>query len=65
MDKVDELLRYVQKTNPEMTREKLMDELSRSDYAAKSLIFTAETFRKNFQSPPTLRFAKGFSVFDF
>lgn len=51
MDKIDELLRYVQKTNPEMTREKLIDELSRSDYAAKSLIFTAETFRKNFQSP--------------
>jgi hypothetical protein len=51
MDKVDELLRYVQKTNPEMTRKKLMDELSRSDYAARSLIFTDETFRKNFQSP--------------
>ena len=45
MDKVDELLRYVQKTNPEMTREKLMDELSRSDYAARSLIFTAQTIR--------------------
>lgn len=51
MDKVDELLRYVQKTNPEMTREKLIDELSRSDYAARSLIFTAENFRKNFQYP--------------
>lgn len=46
MDKVDELLRYVQKTNPEMTREKLMDELSMSDYAARSLIFTAQTIRK-------------------
>jgi hypothetical protein len=51
VDKIDELLMYVQKTNPEMTREKLMDELSRSDYAARSLIFTAETLRKNFQSP--------------
>lgn len=51
MDKIDELLRYIHRTNPEMTREKLMDELSRSDYAAKSLIFTAETFRKSFQSP--------------
>lgn len=51
MDKVDELLRYVQKTNPEMTREKLIDELSRSDYAAKALLFTLENFRKNFRSP--------------
>lgn len=42
MDKLDELLRYVQKTNPEMTRENLIDELSRSDYAARSLIFTKE-----------------------
>lgn len=51
MDKIDELLMYVQKTNPGMTREKLIDELNKSDYAARSLIFTAETFRKNFQSP--------------
>lgn len=46
MDKVDELLRYIQKTNPGMTREKLIDELNRSEYAAKSLIFTAQTIRK-------------------
>jgi orotate phosphoribosyltransferase-like protein len=51
VDKIDELLMYVQKTNPGMTREKLIDELNKSDYAAKSLLFTSENFRKNFQSP--------------
>ena len=54
MDKVDELLRYVQKTNPEMTREKLMDELSRSDYAARSLIFTATAERTLFLTSSVL-----------
>lgn len=65
MDKIDELLMYVQKTNPGMTREKLIDELNKSDYAAKALLFTSENFRKNFQSPPTLRIGQGFSFFNF
>ena len=42
MDRVDEILLYIQKTNPEMTREKLVHELSKSEYAAKSLIFGAK-----------------------
>ena len=42
VDKIDELLRYIHRTNPEMTREKLMNELSRSDYAARSLLFSKE-----------------------
>lgn len=42
MDKIDELLRYIHRTNPEMTMEKLINELSRSDYAARSLLFTKE-----------------------
>ena len=42
MDKIDELLRYIHRTNPEMTREKLFNEVSRSDYAARSLLFTKE-----------------------
>lgn len=37
MDKIDELLRYIHRTNPEMTREKLINELSRSDYASLSI----------------------------
>lgn len=35
MDKISELLQYVHRTNPEMTREKLIEELSKSDYAAR------------------------------
>lgn len=42
MDKISELLQYVHRTNPDMTREKLIEELSKSDYAARSLIFTKE-----------------------
>ena len=44
MDKISELLQYVRRTNPEMTRERLIEELSKSDYAARSLIFTKENF---------------------
>jgi hypothetical protein len=58
MDKISELLQYVHRTNPEMTREKLIEELSKSDYAARSLIFTKENFPlapkifRNFFVPP-------------
>ena len=38
---LDELLRYVQKTNPEMTKEKLFDELLVCRYSTNSLINTA------------------------
>lgn len=44
MDKISELLRYVHRTNPEMTREKLIEELSKSDYTALSLANTEEKF---------------------
>ena len=44
MEKISELLQYVRRTNPEMTREKLLEELSKSDYVARSLIFTKENF---------------------
>ena len=44
MDKISELLQYVRRTNPEMTREKLIEELNKSDYVARSLIFTKENF---------------------
>ena len=46
MDRVDEILLYIQKTNPEMTREKLIDELIKSEYAAKSLIFGTMNVKK-------------------
>ena len=44
MDKISELLQYVRLTNPEMTREKLIEELGKSDYVARSLIFTKKIF---------------------
>ena len=46
IDRVDEILLYIQKTNPEMTREKLIDELRKSEYAAKSLIFGTMNVKK-------------------
>lgn len=47
MDRVDEILLYVQKTNPKMTREKLIEELSKSEYAARSLMFGAMNNQTN------------------
>ena len=44
MDKISELLQYVRRTNPEMTREKLIEELGKSDYVARSINFTKENF---------------------
>ena len=38
--KIDELLRIVQKTNPEMTEEELIYQLSLCKYSTKSLIYT-------------------------
>lgn len=45
MDKLDKLLEYIQRTNPGMTREKLIEELDACEYTTKSLIFT---FSKTF-----------------
>ena len=41
MCELDKLLEYIQKTNPEMTKEKLIYELKQHDYTSKALIFTA------------------------
>lgn len=43
MDRIDKILKYVQQTNPEMTKERLIYELGECRYTAKSLIFTAES----------------------
>lgn len=47
---IEELLSYVQRTNPDMTKEKLIKELKQCSYTAKSLIFTQQNFSaaKNF-----------------
>lgn len=38
---IEELLNYVQRTNPDMTKEKLVEELGKSNYSARGLIYTA------------------------
>ena len=43
MDKIDKLLEYMHRTNPEMTRQKLIEELGESGYSAKSLYFIFNT----------------------
>lgn len=53
MDKIDKILEYVQQTNPEMTRERLIYELGTCRYSAKSLIFTADGV--NFQKQKPLK----------
>ena len=49
MNKIDELLEYIHKTNPGMTREMLLEELSVSTYTSKAILFTMEEWikRKN------------------
>ena len=37
MDKIDELLEDIRKSNPEMTRERLISELSKSRYSTAGL----------------------------
>ena len=40
MDKISELLKYIQKTNPGMDKKRLIEELSKSRYSAIALIMT-------------------------
>lgn len=46
MDKLDKLLLYIQKTNPEMSKEKLIEELSKTRYSAIALIMTWQNSEK-------------------
>lgn len=46
MDKINELLKYVQKSNPEVTREKLMNELSKCRYSAIELVMIWQNSEK-------------------
>ena len=43
MDRIDRLLEYIHRTNPEMTRQELIEKLEESDYSAKSLYFIFDT----------------------
>nr|DAM18530.1 MAG TPA: hypothetical protein [Bacteriophage sp.] len=38
----EQLLEYIRRTNPEMTMERMLYELSQSIYTAKAVVFTAQ-----------------------
>lgn len=44
MDKIELLLKYIRRTNKEMTKENLLFELSMNEYSTKSLFFIAENY---------------------
>ena len=46
MNELNELLEYVQRTNPTMTKEKLIEELGRSRYSSIALAMVAENVRQ-------------------
>ena len=46
MIELDELLEYVQRTNPTMTKEKLIEELSINRYSSNALVMIAENVRQ-------------------
>lgn len=46
MDKIDKLLEYIHKTNPTMTRERLIEELGKCHYSAVGLIMTLQNSEK-------------------
>ena len=46
MIELNELLVYVQRTNPTMTREKLIEELSINRYSSIALVMVAENVRQ-------------------
>ena len=46
MIELNELVEYVQKTNPTITREKLIEELSKNRYSSIALVMIAENVRE-------------------
>lgn len=46
MDKLSELLKYIQKTNPSMDRKRLIDELSINRYSSIALVMIAKNIRQ-------------------
>ena len=42
----DELLKIIQRTNPDMTKERMLYELSQCLYASKALIYTEKCCQK-------------------
>lgn len=50
MIEIKEILRYVRRTNPQMTEEKLREELSKSTYSSMAILFTMENVKKKFSA---------------
>ena len=46
MIELDKLLEYVQRTNPTMTKKKLIKELSKNRYSSIALVMLAENIRQ-------------------
>ena len=46
MIELDKLVEYVQRTNPTMTREKLIEELSKSRYSSIALVMVSQNIRQ-------------------
>lgn len=46
MDKLSELLKYIQKTNPSMNRKRLIEELSKNRYSSIALVMVSQNIRQ-------------------
>ena len=46
MDKLSELLKYIQKTNPSMDRKRLIEELRKNRYSSISLVMVSQNIRQ-------------------
>ena len=46
MIELNKLVEYVQKTNPTMTKEKLIEELGKNRYSSIALVIVAENIRQ-------------------
>lgn len=42
MDSIDKILEYIRRTNPDMTRQKLVEELGQSRYITKALVIVSK-----------------------
>ena len=46
MDKLSELLKYIQKTNPSMYRKRLIEELGKNRYSSIALVMVSRNTRQ-------------------
>ena len=46
MDKLSELLKYIQKTNPSMDRKRLIEELCKNRYSSIALVMVLQNIRQ-------------------